>query len=430
MSSQVPERPDDEQAATSPGDAAADGGAATSPSGPADSDRAAGSADGPPWVAWVEGSELSGPGQTPGGSVGGVWPDGLDYQALLEALAAGGFLDGRDEDQDAELADELAAEADGRMGPPDPAWAAALAVEHMDPGPAMAGWLKVATGAAGRLDENGLAGVTIAAQKLASWAQAAGLDAVAQITSRAAAADNKIGVRGDGRPARLCRDAIGQVSLTLMLTDCSAAAWADLAITLAWRLSATRAALAAGRVDFYRAKLIAEATAVLSEDKARQVEAKVLPEAGGQTPARLRARLRQAVIAIDPEGAEQRRKDAERAADVRLYAEDDQTATMVASKQPPGYRPPPRLREFVTARDVTCRGLACRQPAWRADLDHTIPYDQGGRTCRCNFGGGCRKHHILKQHPRWKLEQTRPGVFTWTTPAGRTYTTGPDVHPL
>ena len=96
----------------------------------------------------------------------------------------------------------------------------------------------------------------------------------------------------------------------------------------------------------------------------------------------------------------------------------------------PGYRPPPRLREYVTARDVTCRNPVCQQPAWRADLDHTIPYDQGGRTCRCNFGGGCRRHHQLKQHPRWKLEQTRPGIFTWTTPAGRTYTVGPDTYPL
>jgi hypothetical protein len=44
--------------------------------------------------------------------------------------------------------------------------------------------------------------------------------------------------------------------------------------------------------------------------------------------------------------------------------------------------------------------------------------------------GGCRKHHMLKQDPRWKLEQTRPGEFTWTTPAGRSYTVGPDTYPL
>jgi hypothetical protein len=46
------------------------------------------------------------------------------------------------------------------------------------------------------------------------------------------------------------------------------------------------------------------------------------------------------------------------------------------------------------------------------------------------LGGSCRKHHILKQHPRWKLEQRRPGEFMWTTPAGRTYIVTPDSLPL
>jgi hypothetical protein len=110
-------------------------------------------------------------------------------------------------------------------------------------------------------------------------------------------------------------------------------------------------------------------------------------------------------------------------------ARADQAAGGCAhTAQSPAYRPPPRLREHVIARDVTCRNPACRQPAWRADLDHTHPYDQDGRTCDCNLGGTCRSDHQLKQHPRWKLEQTTPGHFTWTTPAGRTYTTGPDTH--
>ena len=98
--------------------------------------------------------------------------------------------------------------------------------------------------------------------------------------------------------------------------------------------------------------------------------------------------------------------------------------------QSDAYQPPPRLREHVTARDVTCRHPACRQPAWRADLDHTRPWENGGPTCGCNLGGACRRHHQLKQHPRWTLQQPRPGHFTWTTPAGRTYTTNPDTHPL
>ncbi len=49
----------------------------------------------------------------------------------------------------------------------------------------------------------------------------------------------------------------------------------------------------------------------------------MLPKAGGQTSGQLRVALRRAVIAADPEGAEQRRKDAQRHAKVSLYPDPD-----------------------------------------------------------------------------------------------------------
>ena len=94
------------------------------------------------------------------------------------------------------------------------------------------------------------------------------------------------------------------------------------------------------------------------------------------------------------------------------------------------YRPPPRVSELVRARDGTCRHPTCRRPAALCDLDHVVPYDQGGLTCICNIGGECRRHHQLKQHPRWTLSEPAPGVFRWTTPTGRRYTTNPDPQPL
>ena len=255
---------------------------------------------------------------------------GLDYEALREALAASGMLDG----SDAELDERIAAVEDGRLEPGDLARIAALAVEHMEPGPAQAGWLGVAAAARELLDENELTGMAIASRQLASWAAASELAAVAQITSRAAAADSKIGVAADLRPARVCRDAVGQVEMALTLTHHGAEEWADLAVTLAWRLPATGQALAAGFIDAYRARLIADATSVLSEEDARRVEERVLHCAGRRTYADLRERLAREVIAADPEGAERRRQAAESHADVRLYAEDDQTATISASKLP------------------------------------------------------------------------------------------------
>ena len=41
------------------------------------------------------------------------------------------------------------------------------------------------------------------------------------------------------------------------------------------------------------------------------------------------------------------------------------------------YRPTTKIRDYVTARDQTCRNPRCRQPARHADLDHTTPYDRG-----------------------------------------------------
>ena len=108
-----------------------------------------------------------------------VWPDGLDYQALLDGLAAGGYLDGRLEDQDAILAEEIAAAEEGRMLPVDSTWVAAvaaLAAQHMEPGPAQAGWLEVAAAEAGNLDENALTGMAVAAEKLCLAGAGAGAD--------------------------------------------------------------------------------------------------------------------------------------------------------------------------------------------------------------------------------------------------------------
>jgi hypothetical protein len=93
------------------------------------------------------------------------------------------------------------------------------------------------------------------------------------------------------------------------------------------------------------------------------------------------------------------------------------------------YRPTTKIRDYVVARDQTCRNPRCRQPARHADLDHTTPWHQGGLTCECNLGGFCRTHHQVKQEPDWTVTQPRSGVFEITTPGGRTYTIGPDTYP-
>ena len=96
--------------------------------------------------------------------------------------------------------------------------------------------------------------------------------------------------------------------------------------------------------------------------------------------------------------------------------------------QEPGYTLSPRLRHLIAARTVYCCAPGCRRPAARCDFDHTIAYQAGGRSCECNVRPLCRRHHRCKQAPGWALQQPDPGTMIWTTPAGRTYTTGPTTY--
>lgn len=313
----------------------------------------------------------------PAGGVGApqglFWSWELDFGALLEALAAAGLGNPDDLAAHAGAAvpaagaavpaasaagDGPAAGAAAEAGDGVPADAGADAVagdvtasgsdgggvavpvgmlagrvaERLAPGPDLAGWLSQAP--ATELGDYDLAATVGSWRRLASWAQAKELAAVAQIASRAASRDKDIGVAEDGRPAQVPVSAAAEVALELTMSQYAAAGWAELAVDLAWRLSATGAALAGGQLDLPRARLIAEATAVLDDDTARAVEARVLPAAGRQSTGMLRAALRRAVITADPHGAERRRQQRERQAKVVLYPDQDSTATLAGQQLP------------------------------------------------------------------------------------------------
>jgi len=95
-----------------------------------------------------------------------------------------------------------------------------------------------------------------------------------------------------------------------------------------------------------------------------------------------------------------------------------------------GYHPSRKLAHLIRARSARCTAPGCSRPAARCDLDHTVPWDQGGLTCECNIAPLCRHHHRCKQAEGWRLEQPVPGLLVWHTPSGRTYVTTPTVHPM
>ena len=94
----------------------------------------------------------------------------------------------------------------------------------------------------------------------------------------------------------------------------------------------------------------------------------------------------------------------------------------------PGYRIPERMRDLIEVRDQVCGFPICRRPASRCDLDHTVPYDQGGLTCSCNISAGCRHDHRMKGSTAWRLRQPWPGALIWTAPSGLSWTVTPEPH--
>jgi hypothetical protein len=700
------------------------------------------------------------------GGRGAAWVFDFDLAGLLNELGLGGSGGADDDQEDILTAKQEALDAYGG----DQVDLTAQIAEHLPTGPGLAAIL--ASCAPGEAADRDLPGIATACRRLASWAQARELAAVAEIAARSAAANPRIGANDQGKPKYVPPEAAAQVALAMQMSQLGASGWVALAVQLRWTLPSTGAALAAGVIDLARTRIIAEGTSVLSDELAQVVEGRVLPGAADQTTGQLRAAVQRAVIAADPGGAEQRRKDAELRAKVSLYPDEQGTATLTGSSLPgihaaaamarisamaralrasgtqgcldllrahvylgllvgtmpiipapadgppdtapvgegplgtapaevppnaapsappdttpagegprynppadeprgdatvpsasggqtyhacspspeqdipwptdddapqddggdvldsadelrspddnndhddddwaaapapdwpelpdqlpaasadptgvpepamppaglldllvpwsalaghscepamlsrigpitglqahlllvlaarsaktqwrvivtdddgralavqrgrpgwaprhqgyaptttgvvgrvtvtiqasslgtplaacvdasvasreiaamvlraaarataaaqpeqaadaqaggcahttasAGYRPPPRIREFVAARDKTCRFSTCGQPAWRADLDHTVPWHEGGPTCRCNLGACCRTHHKIKQLPGWRLEQPQPGIFRWTTEAGRSYAVEPDRYPV
>jgi hypothetical protein len=114
-----------------------------------------------------------------------------------------------------------------------------------------------------------------------------------------------------------------------------------------------------------------------------------------------------------------------------LLAELAKSATLVPLIHPadappePGYVPSQALADFVRCRDLTCRWPGCDQPAINCDLDHTIPYAQGGPTHAGNLKCYCRTHHLVKTFFGWTEQQLPDGTLILTSQAGQTYVTTP-----
>jgi hypothetical protein len=106
----------------------------------------------------------------------------------------------------------------------------------------------------------------------------------------------------------------------------------------------------------------------------------------------------------------------------------DISTRVVAEPQPPDEadprrrKPGPALSRWIRARDGTCRAPGCRAPAAVCDLDHTTSHASDGLTTHDNLALLCRHHHRLKHESGWHVTQPTPGVLTWQSPHGESFT--------
>jgi hypothetical protein len=90
-----------------------------------------------------------------------------------------------------------------------------------------------------------------------------------------------------------------------------------------------------------------------------------------------------------------------------------------------GYVPSRKLADFVRCRDLTCRWPGCDHPAFDCDIDHTVPYADGGPTHASNLKCYCRTHHLVKTFWGWRDQQLPDGTIILTSPSEKTYVTTP-----
>ena len=165
----------------------------------------------------------------------------------------------------------------------------------------------------GRLTDDEVVGVLRAARRLVSWQSAVELAAVTELAARRGREQHGAG------PAPAERTS-AEVAAALTLTGRSADLLIDFAAGVA-RLEDVAAALGRGDIDVARAHVFADELAGLPWLQASVLATRHLQVAGEVTTARLRAILRRAVLAADPDAGRRRQRDARQDARVQAWPE-------------------------------------------------------------------------------------------------------------
>jgi hypothetical protein len=270
-------------------------------------------------------------------------------------------------------------------------WPPPALLDGTDPGPLLAGL--VAEVDLSSCSDDAVVGLASAAVRLQAWAASLEVAATAALVERAGAWR---GVTPSGRPVRKHsvaaeRICSAELAAALGLSERAAAGRVALAQDLQ-RLPATRIALAAGRLHLYTARMVVDTLRPLDDEAAGRVDAAVVPRYAGRSYTDVSRALRRAVLAADPDAAEQRRQRGVEDRTVEAYPLPDGMATAAMTG------PAEDVEAFVTfltgAAEAAngpgdTRTLAQRRFDVLADLGHTgLAFDTTRPDLLAQLGGG------------------------------------------
>ena len=186
----------------------------------------------------------------------------------------------------------------------------------MRPGPVLSALTEQAAGGLGRLTDNQVIGAMFAARRLAARAAWLELTAVAEFTRRREVQYEDAKARKVPRGCREGEFPDAELGMELVTSQNAARDTMDLATDLETRLPRTWAALGAGLIDEYRARLIWRPTRCLSDADAAYADEVLVGLAPGLRYDQLARKATALAMKLDPEafkrGKEQARQDRQR----------------------------------------------------------------------------------------------------------------------
>jgi Domain of unknown function (DUF222) len=188
--------------------------------------------------------------------------------------------------------------------------------DAMRPGPLLAALTEQAAGDLGRLTDNQVLGAVSAARRLAARAQYLELTAIAEFSRRRAAQFEDDRARGVPPGQRDGEFPDAELGYELLVSSATARDTMDLAADLETRLPATRAALHAGLIDGYQARLIWRPTRCLSDADAARADELLAALAPGLRYDALARKAAAVAMKLNPEafkrGKDQARRERQR----------------------------------------------------------------------------------------------------------------------